>query len=98
MRGVDAEFVAESGDVADPHAAPVVEIDDLGRLSEAQHVRRQHSIPRSERGYGVLPADFGADTELPTVQQDHRVAGAGFKVAGDQPVDHDSFASKLHGS
>ena len=78
--------------MADPHAAPVVEIDDFGRLPEAQHVGRQHSIPLSKCGYRSLPADFGADAELATVQQDHRVAVAGFQVTGDQPVDHELFA------
>src|SRR5271165_6586561 len=97
MRGVDAELVAEPGDVSDPHPPAIVEVDDFRGLSEAQHVGRQHSIPVGERGYRLLPADFGADTEFAAVQQDHRVAVAGLQVAGDQAVDDEIFALNLHG-
>ena len=57
------------GNVPDPHAAAVVEVDDFRRSSESQHVRRQHAITRCQRGYRFLPADFGAYSELPAVQQ-----------------------------
>src|ERR1700751_3042253 len=83
--------------MAYPHPAAIVEVDDFGRLPEAQHVWRQHSIPVSKCGYRSLPANFGADPELDTMQQDHGLAVDGFPVASDQPVDHDSFAAKLHG-
>jgi hypothetical protein len=96
MRGVDPELVAELRDVSYPHTAPVVEVDDFGRLAEAQHVGRQHSIPLDECRYRSLPADLGADAELATVQQNHRFAVPRLQVASDQPVDHDRSASNVH--
>jgi hypothetical protein len=83
MRRVDAHVGAQPSHMADAHAAPVVEIDDFGRVSEAQHVRCQHSMMLGERGYVVFPADFGADPEFATVQQDHRVAVSGLQIAGE---------------
>src|ERR1700752_2370447 len=80
----------------DPHATPVVEVDHFGRLAEAQHVGSQHAMMRSQRGDVVLPADFGAGAELPTVQQDDGITLARLEIAGDETVNLDGFPLDLH--
>ena len=87
VRRVDAERLAEARHMPNPHPAAVDEVDDLRRLPEAQLVRRQHSILRGKRGDVAFPAKFGAAAELAAVQQHHRIAFAGFQVAGGQAVD-----------
>ena len=73
MRRLDTEGLAEPRDVADPHTAAVIEVDDLRRAAEAQHVRGEHAVVGGERRNRVLPAEFRADAELAAVQQDHRI-------------------------
>ncbi len=48
--------LAEPRDVADPHTAAVIEVDDLRGLAEAQHVRSEHAVAVGERRDVVLPA------------------------------------------
>ncbi len=92
MRGLDADDLAEPRDVPDPHAAAVVEVDDLRRTAEAQHVRREHAVVRRQRGDVVLPADFRADAELTAVQQNDRITLSRLQITGDQAVDQDGLA------
>ncbi len=77
MRRVEAEQLAEARHMADPHPAAVDEVDDLGRLPVSQLVWRQHPIVRGQRGNVAFPTEFGAGSELTTVQQHHRIAFAG---------------------
>ena len=79
MRRLDAEHLTEPRHMPDPHRPAVDEVDDLRRLSEAELIRRQHSVPRGEGGDVALPAEFGAGTELATVQQHHRITLAGLE-------------------
>ncbi len=78
------------------HPTAIDEIDDLRRLAESQHVRRQHPVMRGQRSDVALPAQFGAGTELAAVQQHHRVTLAGLEIAGDKAVDHGGSVMNLH--
>jgi hypothetical protein len=82
--------------MANPHAPSIDEVDDLRRLPEPQLVQRQHTVLRGEGGDVALPAEFGTCTELTTMKHYHRIACAGFQIAGYQTVDQHGFAMNLH--
>jgi hypothetical protein len=73
--------------VPNSHATTVVEVDDLGRLPEAEHVEREHTVVLGQRGDGAFPADVGADAEFAAVQQDDRITLSRFQITGGQAVD-----------
>src|SRR5699024_8390444 len=87
VRRLDVQQRAESGDVADAHAATVVEVDDFGGLPEPQQVGGQHPEMFGQCREVAFPAQFGAGPEFATVQQDHRVPTPGLQIAGGQTID-----------
>ena len=95
MRRFDADGVAEPRNMSDPHAAAVVEIDDLRGVAEAKHVRREHTMMRRQCGDIALPPDLGADAELTAVQQDDRITLSRFEIAGHHAIDQDGLARDL---
>src|SRR5690348_11766333 len=97
MCSIDAEFGAEAGDMPDTQAPPVVEVDDLGTLTEAQHVRANHPVVLAEPAGGTLPTQFGPGAALAAVQPNDQVPDAGIQVAGGQTVDVDGSAYEVHG-
>src|SRR5690606_38008584 len=96
VRGFDSEQRAEPGDVPDPHPASVDEVDDLGRMAEAEHVRCDHPVVPGERVDVALPAQFRAGAELAAVQQHQGITTARFQVAGGEPVHDDGSAVECH--
>ena len=92
----DVKHLTQARHMPYPHPTAIDEVDYLRRLPEPQHVRRQHSIARGEGGNVTLPTEFGAGTELATVQQHHRVAIAGLQIARGQAVDQRGLAPKIH--
>ncbi|EUA51225.1 hypothetical protein I552_2166 [Mycobacterium xenopi 3993] len=57
-----------------PHAAPVVEVDDFRRFAKAQQVRGYYTMLLGERGNIAFPTDFGTGAEFAAMQQHHWVA------------------------
>src|SRR6185312_12560274 len=96
VRRPDAEQFAKPCDMPDPHAAAVDEVDHLRRTSVPQHVRGQHAIACGECGNIAFPTKFGTGPELTAVQQHHRIALAGFQVAGGKTVHQHRFTLKVH--
>src|SRR5262245_22443010 len=79
----------------DPHAAAVIEVDDLRGAAEPEHVRCAHAVVCRQRGDVALPPDLRTDTELAAMKQDHRIALSRFEIAREKAVDPDGVAGEI---